>query len=43
MKDLVSDLFKEIDYDAKISGIETKYFTTSDYTINLQVKYFMQR
>ena len=27
----VSDLVKEIDYDAKISDIETKYFTSSNY------------
>ena len=27
----VSDLVKKVDYDAKISEIENKYFTTSDY------------
>ena len=27
----VSDLVKKADYDAKISEIENKYFTTSDY------------
>ena len=26
-----SDLVKKADYDAKISDIEDKYFTTSDY------------
>ena len=28
---IVSGLFKKTDYDAKISDIEAKYFTTSDY------------
>ena len=27
----VSDLVKKTDYNAEISDIETKYFTTSDY------------
>ena len=27
----VSDLVKKTDYDAKISGLEVKYFTISDY------------
>ena len=27
----VSNLVKKNDYDAKISGVECKYFTTSDY------------
>ena len=27
----VSDLVKKIDYDTKVSDIETKYLTTSDY------------
>ena len=27
----VTDLVKKTDYDAKISEIENKYFTTSDY------------
>ena len=28
----VSDLVRKADYDAKISEMENKYFTTSDYT-----------
>ena len=27
----VSDIVNKTDHDARISGIETKYFTTSDY------------
>ena len=36
----ISELVKEIDYNAKMLDIETKYFAT---LANLQVKYYMQR
>ena len=35
----ISELVKEIDYNAKMLDIETKYFVT---LANLQVKYYMQ-
>ena len=38
----LSSLFKEADYDTKISEIEKKYFTASDYNI-FTSKYLMQR
>ena len=40
----ISDLVKKTDYDAKISHVQTKYFTKSDYdivtgkTVNAQIK-----
>ena len=39
--DLVKKKKKKKNYDSQTSTNETKYFTSSDYIISLQVKYVM--